>query len=218
MSSLPNEIFYNITNFLPNDDITDLMLMSRNFNALVTPRLKKIEQEIATMNQSVESFMPSPAPDRSDHEWISQLNLERFEPIGYEASYLSKFADPEVNILSKFQAKKRMREVFENHVELRDCVTNMTIPSVRATMLPRLKERMSLDRFDDPSFLRIVGALVAKPKFRQEYNVPSMLPRIMTLCYLELAQHGPIYPNVDEMKELYIDVLRILSFYQNNDH
>ncbi|KAI1706846.1 hypothetical protein Ddc_15113 [Ditylenchus destructor] len=91
MSSLPNEIFSDVTNFLPNDDITDLMLMSKTFNALVTPRLKKINQEMSTMDQSIKSFMPSPAPDPTDCKWISQLNLKRFEPIGSEASVFSLF-------------------------------------------------------------------------------------------------------------------------------
>ncbi|KAI1697112.1 hypothetical protein DdX_18675 [Ditylenchus destructor] len=85
MSSLPNEIFFDISNFLPNDDITDLMLMSRTFNALVTPRLQKINQEMTTMNQSIESFMPTPAPHHTDNDWIAQLNLKKFEPIGSEA-------------------------------------------------------------------------------------------------------------------------------------
>ncbi|KAI1731120.1 hypothetical protein Ddc_03849 [Ditylenchus destructor] len=66
MSFLPNEIFLDMTNFLPNNDITDLMLLSRKFNAFVTPRLQKIDQEMATMNQTIESLMPSPAPNFYD--------------------------------------------------------------------------------------------------------------------------------------------------------
>ncbi|KAI1700819.1 hypothetical protein Ddc_17928 [Ditylenchus destructor] len=97
MSSLPNDIFYHVTNFLPNDDITDLMLLSRTFNALVTSRLQKIDQEMATMDQSVKSFIPLTAPDPTDNESNVQLYLKRFEPIGCEA-------------------KKRMKKVFEKKV------------------------------------------------------------------------------------------------------
>ncbi|KAI1703441.1 hypothetical protein Ddc_16549 [Ditylenchus destructor] len=82
MFYLPNEVLSVITKFLPNDDVIDLMLLSRNFNALVTPRLREIDQEMSNMNQSIESFMPMPAPDETDNVWISQLNLKKFEPIG----------------------------------------------------------------------------------------------------------------------------------------
>ncbi|KAI1699567.1 hypothetical protein Ddc_18511 [Ditylenchus destructor] len=91
MSSLPNEISFDITNFLPNDDITDLMLMSRKFNAFVTPRLKKINEDRATMNQSIKS----PVPEINDDKWIAQQDLKKFEPIGSVA-------------------KKQMKAVFES--------------------------------------------------------------------------------------------------------
>ncbi|KAI1700818.1 hypothetical protein Ddc_17927 [Ditylenchus destructor] len=109
MSSLPSEIFSNITNFLPTDNITDLMLLSRKFNAVVTPRLKKIDQ-----------------------------------------------------------AKKRMKETFENDDKLLNSLVTATL---NTGMLDELKERMSLERFDDTTFVRILMALVAMPKFREEYNV-----------------------------------------------
>ncbi|KAI1699931.1 hypothetical protein DdX_17024 [Ditylenchus destructor] len=187
MSFLPNEIFYDITNFLPNDDITDQMLLSRNFNALVTPRLQKIDQEMTTMNQSIESFMPSPAP--ADNEWIFQLNLKRFEPIGSEA-------------------KQRMKTVLENRDDVRDCLLNIEKSDMRSTLLPKLKERMSLERFDDPTFLRILGALIAQPKFRQEYNVWPKFPRAMLACFMLIELYG-IYPNAS-----FDDVKRILEFYK----
>ncbi|KAI1707489.1 hypothetical protein Ddc_14774 [Ditylenchus destructor] len=112
MSSLPNEIFADLTNFLPNDDITDLMLLSRTFNTLVTPRLKKIDQEMSTTNQSIKSFMPSPEPDPSDNEWIAKLNLKRFLPIGSEA-------------------KKPMKKLIRNKEFVQYCLLQHT-PSRRA--------------------------------------------------------------------------------------
>ncbi|KAI1700814.1 macrophage migration inhibitory factor (MIF) domain-containing protein [Ditylenchus destructor] len=72
MFSLPNEIFSDITNFLPNDDITDLMLVEK---------LQRSCDSAFAKNQS--------------GEWIVQLNLKKFEPIGSEA-------------------KKRMKKAFEN--------------------------------------------------------------------------------------------------------
>ncbi|KAI1695374.1 hypothetical protein Ddc_21273 [Ditylenchus destructor] len=162
MSSLPNEIFYNITNFLPNDDITDLMLLSRKFNALVTPRLKKIGEEMTTMNQSIESFMPMPEP--TDDEWISQLNLKRFEPIGSVA-------------------KNRIKELFEKE----DFMSSMQV-EYRNVSLLRFRKTMSLERFNVATFLRILGALVSTPKFRQEYNVTSHTAKIIHfVCGFQLA-------------------------------
>ncbi|KAI1701413.1 hypothetical protein Ddc_17637 [Ditylenchus destructor] len=169
MPFLPNEIFADLTKFLPNDDITDLMLLSRKFNALVTPRLQKIDEEMATMNQSIKS----PVPEISDDEWISQLNFKRFDPIGSKA-------------------KKRMQEAFMNEIELLDCLNEATLDNGmlkshkeslkelldylhKATldkgMLKSLKERMSLERFDDITFYRILAGLVSVPKFRQDYNI-----------------------------------------------
>ncbi|KAI1699516.1 hypothetical protein DdX_17268 [Ditylenchus destructor] len=172
MSSLPNEIFYNVTKFLPNDDITDLMLLSKKFNVLVTPRLRKIDQEMATMDQSIDSFMPSPAPEHADREWISQLNLKRFEPIGSKA-------------------KKRMKQVFENEKDFQNFLVNVSshfrstshfriISGSTALGIAKLdsyKEIMSLERLDDLSFLQILGVLVAMPKFRQEYNISAKFAR-----------------------------------------
>ncbi|KAI1699520.1 hypothetical protein DdX_17273 [Ditylenchus destructor] len=178
MSSLPNEIFSDMTKFLPNDNITDLMLMSRNFNALVTPRLKKIDEEMATMNQSIGSFMPSPAPE-NDHEWIPQLNLKRFEPIGSKA-------------------KKRVKEVLENE-------KNLNENHVFDGMIDRLKEGMSLDRFDNISFLRILGALISTPKFRQEYNIPFELAYYFSLTLTLILD--------SRYDEFHDDVHRIWAFY-----
>ncbi|KAI1703831.1 hypothetical protein DdX_14670 [Ditylenchus destructor] len=172
MSSLPNEIFSDITNFLPNDDITDLMLMSRNFNAHVTPRLKKIDQEMATTDQSIESFMPSPEPDPTDNEWISQLNLKKFLQIGTEA-------------------KKRLKEFLMN--EKIDFLTSF-LPQVF-----RYKEKMSLERFDDKTFLYILCVLIAMPNFRQEYNISQDAAKCVQLfCSLR------------------VDTARIWWFYNSN--
>ncbi|KAI1700964.1 hypothetical protein DdX_16403 [Ditylenchus destructor] len=137
MSSFPNETFFDITNFLPNDDITDLMLMSKTFNVFVTPRLKKIDHEMATMNQSITSFMPMPTPNITIREYFSRLNLKRFEPIGSKA-------------------KKRMKELFENEDDLLNRLWN----SYRNGTLSSLKEVMSLERFDDLSFVFIFRAFV----------------------------------------------------------
>ncbi|KAI1713349.1 hypothetical protein Ddc_12004 [Ditylenchus destructor] len=112
MSALPNEISFDITNFLPNDDVTDLMLVSRNFNALVTPRLQKINE-----------------------------------------------------------AKKRMKDIFQS------------LSGYRYESLVRVKERMSLERFDDATFLHILSALLSKPEFRQEYNISQdVAGRINYIC------------------------------------
>ncbi|KAI1694007.1 hypothetical protein DdX_20340 [Ditylenchus destructor] len=153
MSSLPSEIFSDITNFLPNDDITDLMLMAKTFNALVTPRLKKIDEDRATMNQSIKS----PVPEIKDGEWIAQLDLKRFEPIGSVA-------------------KKRMKDVIE-----RICIEELKWE------IMGLKEVMSLERFDDATFLRILWALLAKPEFRQEYNISQEAAGILQfICITHL--------------------------------
>ncbi|KAI1700966.1 UDP-glucoronosyl and UDP-glucosyl transferase domain-containing protein [Ditylenchus destructor] len=198
MSFLPNEIVYDITNFLPNDDITDQMLMSRNFNVLVTPRLKKIDQEMTTMNQSIESFMPSPAP--ADNEWIPQLNLKRFEPIGSEA-------------------KKRMKKVFENRTDIIDCLFKINNPDMRSTLLPRLKKEMSLERFDDPTFLRILGALIAQPKFRQEYNVWPPLTVVMQVCFTLVEEYANCYLySITDMSSLPNEIVYdITNFLPNDD-
>ncbi|KAI1707498.1 hypothetical protein Ddc_14783 [Ditylenchus destructor] len=186
MSSFPNEIFYNITNFLPNDDIADLMLMSRNFNALVTPRLRKIDQQMATMNQSIESFMPLPAPEPSNNVWISQLNLKRFEPIGS-------------------QAKKRLTEAFyrinlNNLLELiRLILKDRNRLPCHEEMIDKYKEIMSLERYDTATFVRILCALIATPKFRQDYKIP-----------IKFAHH--IWWAISS-NERFDDVARIYSFY-----
>ncbi|KAI1703830.1 hypothetical protein DdX_14669 [Ditylenchus destructor] len=188
MSPLPNEIVAVITNFLPNDDITDLMLLSRNFNALVTPRLEKFNQEMATMDQHIKSFMPIPAPDPTDCEWISQLDLKRFEPIGSEA-------------------KKRMREVFEKEED--DLLNCLRRAGDWNAPLDTFKEAMSLERYDDATFLRILSALLSKPGFREEYNVSLDLARyIKFLCNLRLdVRYGRTFR----------DVKRIWLFYNSDD-
>ncbi|KAI1701409.1 hypothetical protein Ddc_17633 [Ditylenchus destructor] len=178
MSSLPNEIFSDITNFLPNDDITDLMHLSRNFNAFVTPRLKKIDEDRATMNQSIESFMPSPTPE-NDCDWIPQLNLKQFEPIGSKA-------------------KKQVKKVLENEENSK----------FFNGFLDRLKKGMSLDRFDEPSFLRILGALVSTPKFRQDYSIPFELAYNYLQTIHLIVRYG--------CGEEHDDVYRIWSFYSEN--
>ncbi|KAI1699936.1 hypothetical protein DdX_17029 [Ditylenchus destructor] len=179
MSSLPNEIFSDMTKFLPNDDITDLMHMSRKFNALVTPRLKKIDQEMTTMNQSIKSFMASTVTD-DDDEWISQLNLKRFEPIGSKA-------------------KKAMKEVFAKVDDLK-CLCDGSMALGHDT-LDRFKEGMSLERFDDATFLRILGALVATPKFRQEYNVPFEFADDFVLTLLFRYQN--YYGRFDDVERIW---------------
>ncbi|KAI1697110.1 hypothetical protein DdX_18672 [Ditylenchus destructor] len=188
MSSLPNEIFSDITNFLPNDDITDLMLMSRTFKTLVTPRLQKINQEMTTMDQSIESFMPTPAPDFTDHEWIVQLNLKKFEPIGSEA-------------------KKRMKDAFEDEDEILDHLRDATL---NTGMLDELKARVSLERFDDKTFLRILSAFILVPKFREEYNISEFKGRVIVCTAIPLMVGQPL--NV----EAYEDLRRISKFYKNS--
>ncbi|KAI1707495.1 hypothetical protein Ddc_14780 [Ditylenchus destructor] len=191
MSSIPNEVLSVITRFLADDHVADLILLSRNFNAHVTPRLKKIDEEMATMNQSIKSFTPFPAPDSTDNEWISQLDLKRFLPIGSEA-------------------KKQMKKVFENYVDLRDSLGYTENPDVRSRLLPILKKRMSLERFDDPTFLRIVGALIATPKFRQEYNVEPLLTFLVSVYCVEHAMtHTYGY-------DTFHDVHQIMAFYKEN--
>ncbi|KAI1704927.1 hypothetical protein Ddc_15946 [Ditylenchus destructor] len=150
MSSLPNEIFFDITNFLPNDDITDLMLLSRTFNAHVTPRLKKINEDMATMNQSIKSFMSSLAP-KNESEWIS--HRKRFLPIGSVA-------------------KKRMKKLFANNQVIEDCFCKFDEKQeLDIGTFDILKKGMSLERFDDTTFLHIMYGLVSIPEFCQEYNV-----------------------------------------------
>ncbi|KAI1703816.1 hypothetical protein DdX_14652 [Ditylenchus destructor] len=107
------------------------------------------------MNQSIKSFMPSPAPAATDHEWVSQLNLTRFEPIGSET-------------------KKRMKDLFENQKDIKNLLLiNLpnSLDDLKIPSLCKLKERMSLSRFDDATFLRIFCVQIATPKFRQEYNI-----------------------------------------------
>ncbi|KAI1706749.1 hypothetical protein Ddc_15158 [Ditylenchus destructor] len=191
MSSLPSEIFYNITNFLPNDDITDLMFLSRNFNALVTPRLRKIDQEMATINQHFDSFLPSPAPE-TDHEWISKLNLKRFEPIGSHAKKLMT---------------KLMNDGFLNCVRYS---MGWMGEEERPELLEIAKRRMFLERFGDTTFIRIMGALVATPKFRKKYNVSNRFADSYHCILGFPLLLSTIYPaNFD-------DVRRIWSFYEEN--
>ncbi|KAI1700960.1 hypothetical protein DdX_16399 [Ditylenchus destructor] len=189
MSSLPNEIVSDMTKFLPNDDITDLMLMSKTFTAHVTPRLKKIDQEMATMNQSIESFMPSPAPETTDNEWISQLNLKRFEPIGSKA-------------------KRRFTEVFEKDFPNLLCqisrIAGMGTGICDQDKVDKYKEGMSLERFDNKTFVRILAALVSVPEFRQEYNIPT---KLLSFNYIRYAIRSD---------ETFDDVRRIWSFYNEN--
>ncbi|KAI1707490.1 hypothetical protein Ddc_14775 [Ditylenchus destructor] len=180
MSSLPNEILRDLTNFLDNDDITDRMLLSRNFNAVVTPRLLKIDQEMATMNQSIKSFMPSPTPDHTDNEWISQLDLKRFEPIGSEA-------------------KNRMEEAFGYKYYLPHIIRDAKKYS-NFGMLKHVKKRMSLERFKDKTFMRILGALLATPEFLEEYNVSDNYAR--TITSFANKYYGP-----------FNDVVRMWAFY-----
>ncbi|KAI1703439.1 hypothetical protein Ddc_16547 [Ditylenchus destructor] len=180
MSYLPSEVVSVITKFLPNDDITDLMFLSRNFNALVTPRLREIDQEMATMNQSIESFMPMPAPDETDSNWITQLNLQRFEPVGSEA-------------------KKRMKEVFKEDSRenaFLKCVRNA---KDRNVSLHRFKQILSLERFDDPTFLRVLCVLLSRPKFCEEYNVMcSMAGYIHLICKHRLEhRYGQTFRDVE---------------------
>ncbi|KAI1704930.1 hypothetical protein Ddc_15949 [Ditylenchus destructor] len=149
MSSVPNEIFGNITNFLPNDDITDLMLLSRTFNAHVTPRLRRINEDRTTMNQTIESFETTPTSEDAD-EWVAQLNLKRFEPIGSVA-------------------KKRMKELLVNIQEFEDCFHKFNEkPELDIGTFDRIKQGMSLERFDDAAFLHIMFAFVSTPEFCQE--------------------------------------------------
>ncbi|KAI1707496.1 hypothetical protein Ddc_14781 [Ditylenchus destructor] len=184
MHYLPNEIFADITNFLPNDDITDLMLMSRNFKALVTPRLKKIDKEMRTLDQHIESLMPSPEPEENNDEWIPQLNLKRFEPIGYKA-------------------KKRMKDAFHNQNELLYCM-RVDIKNLGKFLFYRLKAAMSLQRFDYSTFFRISCSLLATPKFRQEYNISLRMAR--RIIWLAIQCHESHFGPLN-------DVERIWSFY-----
>ncbi|KAI1703567.1 hypothetical protein Ddc_16494 [Ditylenchus destructor] len=197
MSSLPNEIFYNVTSFLPNDDIIDLMLLSKKFNSLVTPRMKKIDKEMTTMNQNIESFMPVPAP-ADNHEWIPQLNLKRFEPIGSKG-------------------KKRMKELFATWQDFDDCFCEIeTKWEVNFEALDRLKNGMSLERFDDATFLRILFTLVAIPKFRDEYNIPFHFATKFRLWFMMLT-FGMEFNNsyVKNIPLTYIeDVSHIWIFYR----
>ncbi|KAI1704929.1 hypothetical protein Ddc_15948 [Ditylenchus destructor] len=191
MSSLPNEIFSDLTNFLPNDDITDLMLLSRKFNALVTPRLRRINEDRATMNQTIESFMPTPAPEDHD-EWISQLNLKRFKPIGSVA-------------------KKRMKKLLANVREFEDCFHKFYDKrEIDIGTFDILKEGMSLERFDDTTFLRILFTLVSTPQFRQEYNVPTDLSDPLRACLIFIV----VVPNQIPSSH-FEDVVRIFNFYDH---
>ncbi|KAI1703833.1 hypothetical protein DdX_14672 [Ditylenchus destructor] len=186
MYFLPSEVLIIITNFLPNDGITDLMLLSRNFNALVTPRLKNIDQEMATMNQSITSFKPKLKPELSDCEWIPQLNLERFEPIG-------------------FVAKRRMKEAFKR---IEDAFLHCSHYAGERVPLERFKERMSLERFKDATFLRIFSALVSRPKFREEYKIRlDMSNYIHSVCEFVLETR---------YSETCHDLKRIWSFYDSD--
>ncbi|KAI1703832.1 hypothetical protein DdX_14671 [Ditylenchus destructor] len=184
MFYLPNEVLSVITNFLSNDDITDLMLLSRNFNALVTPRLKNINQEMSARNLSIESFMPKPV--ETDNEWISQLDLKRFEPIG-------------------FKAKKQMKEFFEKVDDDDDFLKCLRKAGDQNASLDRFKKIMSLERFNDPTFLRVLCTLISIPEFRVEYNVTwSLTSYIHFLCKQRLE---------NRYSQTFRDVKRIWSFY-----
>ncbi|KAI1701405.1 hypothetical protein Ddc_17629 [Ditylenchus destructor] len=194
MTSLLNEIFSNITNFLPNNDITDLMLLSRKFNVLVTPRLQKIDQKMGTMKQSILSFMPLPESDPADHKWISQLELKRFKPIGSNA-------------------KRRMMKVFQHPDDVLCCLQNA---KMCMGTLDMIQKGMSLERFDDTTFIRILGTLVAMPKFRQEYNISyNFYARSNFKYYI----HNLYYLNwgwkvkPDHGLGSFDDVIEIWSFY-----
>ncbi|KAI1699562.1 hypothetical protein Ddc_18506 [Ditylenchus destructor] len=188
MSYLPNEIYSDITNFLPNDDITDLMFVSLKFNALVTSRLRKINEEMATVNRSIESFMPKPTPDHADNEWISLLNFKKFEPIGTEA-------------------KNLMKEMFDNEKDVMNCLRKTENLYMRSEKLQKLKEGMSLERFDNSTFVRILGALVSIPKFRQEYNISRKLAHWINRIIAFLFHHNTY------LDTIFDDVRRIWSFY-----
>ncbi|KAI1693342.1 hypothetical protein Ddc_22900 [Ditylenchus destructor] len=105
--------------------------------------------------------MLSPATEPTDHknlyyEWILQLNLKRFEPIGSIA-------------------KKRMKEAFGELENLKK--------SLGTTKFDEYQKRMSLERFNRESFYRIMDALMARQTFRQEYNISYELARWVTLIY-----------------------------------
>ncbi|KAI1707492.1 hypothetical protein Ddc_14777 [Ditylenchus destructor] len=107
---------------------------------------------MTTMNQSIKS----PVAGVTDDEWISQLNLKQFEPIGS-------------------QSKKRMREAFEIlHKSFETAPWNVNVV--------RYKKRMSLGRFDDATFWRILKALLARPEFCHAYNVSEQL--VINVNYL----------------------------------
>ncbi|KAI1697117.1 macrophage migration inhibitory factor (MIF) domain-containing protein [Ditylenchus destructor] len=86
-------------------------------------------------------------------EWIGQVNLKRFEPIGTAA-------------------KKRMKDAFKDDEKFKNHLRDITLNN---GMLDGLKERMSLERFDDRTFFRILAALVSVPKFREENNISESL-------------------------------------------
>ncbi|KAI1700962.1 hypothetical protein DdX_16401 [Ditylenchus destructor] len=194
-----------ITGFLPKDDITDLMLMSRNFNAFVTPRLQKIDEEMATMNQSMVLLVPRHLSDRSFCSLIShnvQGILKRCKPIGTEA-------------------KKRMRKVFQNRQDIINYLRNATSGF---GILDSLKKRMSLQRFEDKTFLYILCVLVSTPKFRQVYNVRKSLAQD-TIQFAALA-HREIYnrcPNPHPERnpsydiEIFNDNVRQVWLFCNQD-
>ncbi|KAI1699568.1 hypothetical protein Ddc_18512 [Ditylenchus destructor] len=194
MSSLPNEIFADLTNFLPNDDVTDLMLLSKKFNALVTRRLQKIDEDRAIMNQSIDTFLPSPAPEYTNDGWISQLNLKRFEPIGSKA-------------------KNQVKQLFENNKEFEKCFHKLDGElELDIGTLDSLKEKMSLERFDDPTFLRILFTLVALPKFRQEYNISNEFAKYFHKWLYQFAIRLQFHLSFS----YYSDVTRIWKFYNKN--
>ncbi|KAI1703443.1 hypothetical protein Ddc_16551 [Ditylenchus destructor] len=74
--------------------------------------------------------------------------------------------------------------------------------------LGKFKERMSLERFDDPTFLRVLCALVSMPEFREEYNVTwSLAGYIHFLCKQQLE---------NRYSQTFQDVKRIWSFYNSD--
>ncbi|KAI1703813.1 hypothetical protein DdX_14649 [Ditylenchus destructor] len=94
------------------------------------------------MNQSIES----PDPEIKDGDWIAQLDLKRFEPIGSVA-------------------KKHMREMF--------ATADKFLPNARDDEWAEIKEKMSLERFSYWTFLRIFCALLSSEEFRGNHSIPS---------------------------------------------
>lgn len=71
-----------------------------------------------------------------------------------------------------------MKEVFEDEDNFLYFLRNATPEN---GMLVELKERMSLERFNDPTFVCILGTLVAVPKFRQDYDISLKYSKLYRL-------------------------------------